>query len=308
MALDINIFSLPDIALLSKSTSLQFISFIKNAVCYNQGRYIQFEYLLGLNHKDLKDSIKARDNTPNILSKLNELTQYIENELQTISNCNFKYLLDYFRMQDRSKFQPRICIKGTKDGKITDLYRSSAREYFVPEHSVESNSGFEYVVNEGIFFICNNIPNEAKYGRYRNPRLDDNRVRNYNPKRTLFRKDKEDLEWHQCWKNEDNISAGWHRSCYKSTLIVPMTLINNDLSPDFKKRFFTEQQKDNRTIWGFLCFDHPNINYFNEKSDINMGYIFADILSLYYVSAYIHTEISNAYNEAETIGGENEKD
>jgi len=309
MALDINLISLPDFLSHSKIADTYLLSFLKDTICYNQGRYIQFEYLLGLKHKELKETLTNKD-ASEILAKLNELTQYIEDELQTVSNHNFQSLSDYFKKQNRSKFLPRVCIKGTKEGKIIDLYRSSAREYFVSEHTIESNTGFEYVVNEGIYFICNDLPNKAKQGHYRNPRLDDNCVRNYAPKRTFFRlgKDTEDLRWQQCWKKEVAIGADWHRACYKSTLIIPMTLINNDLSPNFKKRFFTERQKNNRTIWGFLCFDHPSIDYFNAEDDEKIGYIFADILSLYYVSAYIHTEISETYNCAERIGGENEEE
>jgi len=309
MAFDINIVrvNLSDLLLPNKARHNFLLPFVKDIICYNQGRYIQFEYLLGLNHKDLKEALK-KEETHEILKKLDELTQYIGDELQTVSNHNFQYLLDYFKKQDRSKFLPRICIKGTKEEKIIDLYRSTKREYFVSEHPVESNTGFKSVVDEGIYFLRNNLPNTAKNGYYKNPRLDDNCARNYTPKRKSLKKDREDLEWHQCWKKERAIDAGWHNACYKSTLIVPMTLINNDLSPNFKKRFFTEQQKDNRTIWGFLCFDHPNVNYFNEENDVKIGYIFADILSLYYVSAYIHTEISETYKRAERRGGKNEEE
>jgi len=58
-----------------------------------------------------------------------------------------------------------------------------------------------------------------------------------------------------------------------------------------------EAKEDARTIFGYLCFDHVEENYFNDDIDIDVGYIFADIISLYMVTRSIYTELSTTYSK-----------
>jgi hypothetical protein len=51
-----------------------------------------------------------------------------------------------------------------------------------------------------------------------------------------------------------------------------------------------------RLIFGFLCFDHRERNYF-EKNDVAIGYIFADIMSLYFFRTWTLTRLSQVYSE-----------
>lgn len=171
--------------------------------------------------------------------------------------------------------------------------------YVNDPHPISENTGFQYVFNNGRYYLCPDIPSKAKGGYYINPRLQNHLARNYNPPRKAFiKKEAIDTAWCDCWVRGSSTPAEWERSCYKSTLIVPMTLINNDLDDEFKKDFFNSSFHDNRTIIGYLCFDHPIIDYFNENIDVKLGYIFADILSLYFYSAYIHTTISQTFQKA----------
>jgi hypothetical protein len=48
-----------------------------------------------------------------------------------------------------------------------------------------------------------------------------------------------------------------------------------------------------------LCFDHPKENYFDEDKDVSVGYVFADILSLYVFVRLIYTEMSKTYGKVE---------
>jgi len=166
--------------------------------------------------------------------------------------------------------------------------------YFRPKITVVS-SRIKDVVTTGEFYLENNIPEKARKGSYHNPRLNDDSVRKYK-KPFHWGKDSIDNEWIIHWKDyhhHDNNTPNWAQSCYKSTMIIPMTLINNDLSDEFKRRFFENNLDGERTIWGFLCFDHPTINYFDRERDSAIGYIWADLLSLYFISAHIHTELSD---------------
>lgn len=279
---------------------------IGDLLCHNQGRYVQYEYILGERHKDLKTALASRDSTAkDIRGLISQLVDYSNNELADISKENFDYLLKYFN--GRSELVPRICIKIlNKKNQIVDVFRT-VRAYYVDPHDIHENTGFQQVVETGRFYICNNIPNKAKKGLYGNPRLDKQRVPNYNePKRLgFFSKDDLDNLWCDCWfKKSDGVSNDIApelrcMSCYKSTLILPMTLMNNrGFDAEFQSKFFGKIPEKSRGIWGFLCLDHPKVNYFNRNDDILVGYIFADIMSLYFISNFVHTEISKTFAQA----------
>lgn len=288
------------------------IGLLKRFICYNQGRYIEFEYLVGERHKEMKEALKNSDGSSEELNRsYNELGAYVEKRLYDISTKNFnEYIVQYFQLAKGSKIPPRVCIKAARGHNMLDLYRLD-RAYGVPEHPISENTGFEYVHKVGKYYVCNDIPTTAKKGLYVNPRLDDQRVRSYRlpswlGKRWPF-KSEIDGRWCNCWKFDKRF-PDWMRSCYKSTLIIPMTLLNCEIDEEFKKRFFTTPQYDNRTIWGFLCLDHPAVDYFCQEDDWRVGYIFADFLSLYFISAFIHTSISKTFGRAEkTLGKQKEE-
>ncbi len=294
----------------SRKSQVAMFSTLKEAICFNQGKYIEFEYLVGEKHKALKNALsQTNPSIEEIASCHEKLVKYIYNQLSAISKRNFEYLLRYYSLGSRSRFPARICIKLARDNYIVDAFRQK-RIYRVESHPIDRNTGFKYVFDNGTYYLRNNLPGEAIRGLYINPRLDDQRVRNYKPPR--FHRDIIDFKWCDCWnKDPGPIPADWNLSCYKSTLIVPMTLINNELDNEFKDSFFNVKPYNNRTIWGFLCFDHPTVNYFKEDEDMSVGYIFADVLSLYFLSTHIHTSISNTFgkassklNKGETVYGE----
>lgn len=273
------------------------VRLLNRFICHNQGRYIEFEFLLGSRHKKLKESLKNGDpNAETVYNNCKELLRFITRELEAITKENFSTMVEYFSLVKKSKWPPRICVKGMTENQIADLHRSRRGAYYVPPHPIESNTGFEKVSREGIWYIENDIPGKAREGFYKNPRIIDRNARNYKrPFSTWFSKDATDHAWISCWKNDDDGSEAKVESCYKSTMIIPMTLIRNQLSDEFARMFFDDRFPRDRAIWGFLCFDHTNLNYFDEDTDRRMGYIFADILSLYYVSSFIHTQISETF-------------
>ena len=59
-----------------------------------------------------------------------------------------------------------------------------------------------------------------------------------------------------------------------------------------------------RTIFGFLCFDHVDENYFDQENDVSVGYVFADLLSMYVFTRLIYMEISKTYSKIEKRLGE----
>ncbi len=297
-------FSLPSLSIFGrkKANWNDILKILASAVCYNQGKYIEFEFLVSEKHKSLKTATyQATPDLNEVAKCYDELLAHMEMQLQTVSKKNFQFLRDYFCAGKRSRYAPRICIKVVKSGKIAEGYRSEKRTYFLSEHSPGENTGFESVVENGTYYLENNIPESAIKGYYKNPRLDPLRVHNYKASRkSRFVQESIDQDWVDCWFREpsDPPPIKWQCACYKSTLIIPMTLINNDLDSEFRDTFFGPVPEESRAIWGFLCFDHPTTEYFNEEDDVKIGYIFADVLSLYFISAHIHNSRSKTFGLA----------
>ena len=72
-----------------------------------------------------------------------------------------------------------------------------------------------------------------------------------------------------------------------------MTLWNNSLSDSFKDLINISNIE--RSIFGFLCLDHPESGYFQEEKDVNVGYIIADLLSLYLINRLNYTDNSKTF-------------
>jgi hypothetical protein len=86
-------------------------SFMREVICYNQGGYVQYNFLAGERHKTLKDTLRE---SPTNVEKLRELCgqleEFLNNRLYGVSLQNFRFIKAYFRGRDSK--EPRICIKG----------------------------------------------------------------------------------------------------------------------------------------------------------------------------------------------------
>ena len=99
-----------------------------------------------------------------------------------------------------------------------------------------------------------------------------------------------DEDWKKCWIDSNNQFCQ-DNSFYRSTLVVPITLVNNKgISREFLRHIElplpTEQDDKRRAIYGFLCFDSIYPGFFDE-ADVHVGYFFADIFSFYLVPLHI---------------------
>lgn len=286
-------------------------SFMREVICYNQGEYIQYNFLAGESHKTLKDSLRQSPTNAEKLCELcDQLEELLNKKLYYVSLQNFRFIKAYFR--GRHGKEPRICIKGHyKEGEkdhIVQLIREKKVTYR-SEYPLEDNSGFLFVKNHGRYFKCDDIPKSIVTDGYRNARIDPTLAHAYYEQQNMSSTKSSDNHefqfdelWVKCWKQDaGGTSPIDPTSCYKSTIIIPMTLWNNKLAPSFVRRLSEKQKRaidtKARTIFGYLCFDHVEENYFNDDVDIDVGYIFADIISLYMITRAIYTELSTTYSK-----------
>lgn len=289
-----------EIKSISKSND-RTLAIIQSSICFNQGAFIQYSFLTAEKHKKMKEEFFREARNKELVSAYTkDLIDYLNKSFYENTYKNFEYLHSYF--EGRRKIAPRICIKGNFSMLGKDTIVSVFRDrpvYYDSDAELINNTGFATVAATGRYYIQNNIPLAAKARKYINPRLDSKKVKELS--RAYFpgiNKNNKSLSesWAECWRDysrEKNDEASY----YKSTMIVPMTLWNNDLVDEFKD--LIKIRNVDRAIFGFLCFDHVEENYFSENKDVSIGYIFADILSLYVMTRLIYTEISKTYDEVE---------
>jgi len=283
------------------------LNIFNNAMCENQAKLAEYSYLAAEKHKDIKNFLSSGVKDKAHLKQLVvTLDEFLVSEFISACNINYEYIHRYF--EGRSHHPPRLCVKLSSKDTIVDPSIRDNCIYQTPPCPVADNTGFKRVDLSGKWYLCNNIPSQAQVGDYKNPRIDDNRARNYRPPtlvgiRSKLFKSYVDKKWHDCWMDLNNGDGRGTRppieACYKSTLIVPMTLIGARLSRHFKDRFHIQEFHE-KAIFGFLCMDHQHSEYFDDD-DVKAGYIFADILSLYLISSMVYSLKSKTYQTAVTL-------
>lgn len=86
--------------------------------------------------------------------------------------------------------------------------------------------------------------------------------------------------------------------CYKSTLIIPVTMTQTETSSKFDDQFFSAQPKN--TVFAYLCFDSLHTHYFVEQVHVPIGYMIADEISTFFLVKYGYTVLSKAWSKART--------
>lgn len=276
-------------------------------ICYNQGVYAGYSLLAGDLHKELRLAKENSSSSEETLKKcVQDLQIKLYKEFRKIMNQNVKrFMTDYFRIRPGSL--PRIIIKGWHGNEIIDIYRIHYGPTFNTERpSVYSNTGFIKIRETGRYYLCNNIPYEAYHGNYKNNRLDNDKLKQLFTQEEIDQGNINFAKWKQCWsrytvKETSEVLDPHDNSCYQSTLIIPITILNNDdLNDSITKRFKLprlDHPEVGRIFFGFLCFDNKEANYFNEDIDWLIGYIFADIISLYLIDFLRYTQYSKTFEE-----------
>ncbi len=272
-----------------KDSGTKITSLIKGVVCFFQGHYVDYSIVVSSKHKAIRIAIDKGESEEKLLEMAREILVYASQQVDIAYREATLFLKEYYDLTGRNTqdCEVRICIKARRGDEIYDLYRAGDYDKKWSSYPLKENTGFWKIDDSGEYFIENNIPQAVKDERYKNKRIDKNKVSRYTPPSNFlkrinkFRKSCDDPRWVECWDTGKR-RVPMKESCYKSTLIVPMTLLNNNLSETCKKKLGFNESYDKHT-YGFLCFDHRDIDFFDKKIDVDIGYIVADWLSLYMV-------------------------
>jgi hypothetical protein len=294
----------------STKENIYLVNLIGEAVCYNQLMLAQYYCLLGQKHKALKEKFIESSHDRNALQQLySELENYSYNTLRTVVSKNFGYALRSF--QDRSPLtKPRVCLKLVSGETVISAFRDRKSSLDEKYYNKSDNTAFRKICMGEPYYICNNVPEQAKKSLYVNARIVNkeklstyrepnilNNVLSRIPTSIIH------TNWKDCWEKIDadpsrtDLSDLPPETCYKSTLVIPLSLKREELDQSFINQFDSigNTRETERLIFGFLCFDHQEIKFFNETSDVKIGYIFADILSLYLMARKTYTDCSTTF-------------
>ncbi len=275
---------------------------LRKFVCLNQKQTIRYNYLISEHHKDLKEyfihwKMKDNGNLEELTNKYNSFVFNSFSSLLDILEMNNEPIFDIFKSLN-NETMPRISIKVIQDDSVVNLFSSAKNMNIFNLSKIIENTGFDEILNKNkLIFLENNLPERFKNNQYKNPRLKTTAYKNFIENK---------IKWKDCWKEDDKNPVEY----YSSTLIVPMSMRNdeNDIeNKEYFDHFFkkVKQYKDSRTIWGFLCFDSINTNYFENKKNpdlyTDLGYIIADQISLYLIFFYNYTSGSKTTMEIRNI-------
>lgn len=297
-------------------TTLRLLPILRQALTYNQGAYLQYSYTAFQLHKDIRQALLVRPLSVEALeARLSALDAFLDEGLETVLGNMFRLLDVAFYTIDPYAPLPRMCVKANKKEHGTELIFDLYRYYPAPEGEfvtsgyvkepfpVVDNTGFNHVATTGSYFLAPDIPRAVLNG-YKNPRLDDHKAHRYKPPSILTRMlSRRDQAWEGCWKTYDSSGIGTTPAdaCYKSTLIIPVGLSKDQLTSEMLElihRSFPSATDLQVLIFAYLCFDHTSAHYFSKSVHVDLGYMFANMLCLYFSTKWVLTAGSATYGTA----------
>lgn len=296
---------------------LDLLKFSNRVIRNNQLRLLQYQFLTNKKNKELEKEVRRN---PKNFNRLREAYLELENfaylEFRKIFLINAEQMIYFFNkffpekrsrdVQENVK-DPRICVKvlvenSNSESLVLSLFRMPLNQDKEIEFAARENTAFrEIIENQESHFLSNNIPLDILNNRYRNARILTEKVGQYE---SAIRKEEPSFyenEWKYCWREERDLKdSPLRENYYTSTFVLPISLTTEEaaeaMCDDFKERFNAWGKR--RIILAFLCFDHQNVNFFDEDIDTRFGYFFADILSLYLFQYMECTYYSTTFREA----------
>jgi hypothetical protein len=299
------------------TSEIQIIDLLNKYICFTQSDLAQYVFIASQKHKKManivqkisKEGVGDDSRLKELRLSASELDDYLDTEFKRVFEKNYTFLEDYF--SNRSDKTIRASIKVIIEDNIVSLRRYPDCEYEDFESKVSENSAFDALAKGQDYYLCNDIPEEIAKGLYKNNRINIQLAFDYYQRLKAGELSKEnkiqlDEEWQKCWKKVKSITTLEENvpivdSCYRSTLVLPLSLETEKLDASFKEYFHMGSQlhfQPGKLIFGFLCLDHPEEGFFKEEKDVKMGYIFCDILSLYLIPQLAYTQYSETYFDA----------
>jgi hypothetical protein len=284
----------------SSETLKNTLSLIQEAINRHKSSLADYNFTSSNTHKRIRKCLEESNiDAEKLLKEIENLENHLYEAFGDEFDKQMYYLFSLIQIHSSENVNPRACIKVINvENDITTLYRNP-EEFDNKWGTIKfnDNTGFITILEGAEYFLCNNIPQDVIEGKYENSRIDPSKVEKYLSNRNNLSPVEVELdkEWINCWNTEDDQSR--NITGYKSTLIVPMTIETESISINFINHLGISSESK-RAVLGFLCLDHPFVNFFQEEIDVEMCKIFADTLSLFLFQQLNNTILSKKYEEA----------
>lgn len=297
------------------TTEFVILTLLKDFTHLNQSSLVYYFLNSSSKHEQIRIEIeKGKDCSKSVLLNLiNDLEDYFHQSFLEIANETCIYLSKYFSndfCSKNSKISLRVAIKCIVGDRIVTLAQFPNWDIEDIEFKIHEHSAFEcFLDGNKEYYLCNSIANAISKSCYKNPRIDIKKAKHYSLNTHPNNKvDTEiDMEWVKCWMNLKNKDTSIDEnpppeSCYKSTLVLPISInlqdINSSHFNDFFNINFSNDLNQGKVIVGYLCLDHPLEHFFREDIDIKLAEIIASFLSSYLLIELAYTQYSPIYFQA----------
>jgi hypothetical protein len=280
----------------SLETAENTVLLLRQALNLHKSSLADYNFTSSNAHKRLRRALEKQSSAEIIEKEIEALETHLYKAFGNAFNSQMYYLFKI--LCERSSLKPRACVKVISGpDHITTLYRYP-QEFEVGWETIgyNDNTGFIQVLNGAEYFLCNDIPQSVFDGHYKSSRIDNDMVQKYFAETSNYFRPDYDEKWISCWKNLSTEHQNG-KSYYKSTLVIPMMIETESLSDVFVKHLKVGERSVN-AILGFLCLDHPCVNFFKKEIDVDLCAIFADTLSLFLFQQLNNTLLSRNYNKA----------
>jgi hypothetical protein len=295
------------------TSEVQLLNLLERVMDFHQSSLMEYIFIADLKHREIEKGIKEKKGARTLEGRILELDNHLEQEFTNVSKKTCEFLREYFSKDycsKRSEIPLRVSIKVIVNNRIVSLKRFPETKYEDVKSLVSENSAFDALKSGEKFYFCNSIPEEISK-EYKNNRIDILKAKEYkqrlNDGEIKPVLDNIDEEWVKCWNKVTIKLTGAkaqppHESCYKSTIALPIFFNTESLASNEFKAFLhldrMEHLNAKKLILGYLCLDHPLENYFQQETDVGIGYIFSKILSLYMIFQLQYTQYSTVYYRA----------
>lgn len=303
------------------NTSLeQFSKHIRNCICNFQLRYTNYQFEASRLHKEFKDSFK---NKQDATTTYKNMIDFLEKGMNTLCSDIAKDIIEYFSLTHRHRKQPivGIYLVNENDDLVSIAMTPRVNANFQPK-KIEKNTCFSDIYADGMSYLTNNLPETAKKDKsFLYEGLDIDKIKNeyklkFRDKKMIARfynnfkrQSKPDNEWREMSNDHSNNN----QYLSKSHLVVPITF---RMHADQKKLSgkmieILKLREDGRSILGFICVNHLSTYYFDngsrdsyENIDVNIMYLFADMISLVLITFLMYKDGSKTTNSYRELLGE----
>lgn len=290
---------------IAQQGSIKYSKILRETVCDHQILYTAYSLEMGKTHQELdhllsevkkkEREVVTRTDSEKIYDKLSALRDCHFLNLEGGSKLTCDFYVEYFSTSPAKKgTDSRACIKLTSENEIIDHYRSSGNSY--SPYPSKDNTGFVFSSYRGKEYACQDIPAAVKAGNYENSRISVDSVKAAYKKPFPYCVD----TWPTFWKRPEDGKPFSDGDCYKSTLIVPMTIGSADKTKKNIRELvdrLSSATGNEKCVLGFVCIDSPKAHTINDL-DISTGWMMADLMSLYLIDYLIYWDHSDIVEEA----------